>query len=108
MGRGCRERPTPTRTSISPCTRPLLNDKATCTFLETRRRRFVMKGARIWLGGVLALGVIGAAVPGGAGAAVALPNGTTFVSDIPWTSATNGYGPVELNRSNAESAGGDG
>ena len=32
----------------------------------------------------------------------------TYLSDISWTSATSGYGPVELNRSNGESGGGDG
>ncbi|WP_424950761.1 NPCBM/NEW2 domain-containing protein [Deinococcus sp.] len=32
----------------------------------------------------------------------------TYLSDMTWTSAANGYGPVELNRSNGEAKGGDG
>jgi hypothetical protein len=32
----------------------------------------------------------------------------TYVSDLPFTSATNGWGPVERDRSNGELAGGDG
>ena len=39
----------------------------------------------------------------------ALPRlGTNYVSNLYWVSATNGWGPVELDRSNGESAGGDG
>jgi len=34
--------------------------------------------------------------------------GTTFVSDLNWTSATNGWGPVEKDQSNGEQAAGDG
>ncbi len=33
---------------------------------------------------------------------------STYVSDLTWTSATSGYGPVELDRSNGGFAGGDG
>jgi hypothetical protein len=33
---------------------------------------------------------------------------TTFLSDLPWTSAVNGWGPVEKDHSNAEQAAGDG
>ena len=33
---------------------------------------------------------------------------TTFLSDLAWTSATNAWGPVERDRSNGESAAGDG
>ena len=33
---------------------------------------------------------------------------TTFLSDLPWTSATSGWGPVERDQSNGESAAGDG
>jgi parallel beta-helix repeat protein len=33
---------------------------------------------------------------------------TTYLSDMTWTSATNGYGPVEKDRSNGESGAGDG
>lgn len=35
-------------------------------------------------------------------------NVTSYVSDRTWTSATNGWGPVELDRSNGETAAGDG
>ena len=33
---------------------------------------------------------------------------TTFVSDLTWVSATNGHGPVEKDKSNGETAAGDG
>jgi alpha-galactosidase len=36
------------------------------------------------------------------------PAGTSYLSDVPWLSATNGWGPVEKNTSNGESAAGDG
>jgi glucose/arabinose dehydrogenase len=36
------------------------------------------------------------------------PTQLGFLSDLQWTSATNGYGPVERNTSNGEAAGGDG
>ncbi|MFD8303546.1 NPCBM/NEW2 domain-containing protein [Streptomyces sp. NPDC059690] len=36
------------------------------------------------------------------------PSGTSGLADLPWLSATNGYGPVERNTSNGESAAGDG
>jgi glucose/arabinose dehydrogenase len=36
------------------------------------------------------------------------PSGTTYLSDIAWTSMTNGWGPVEKDRSNGEAAAGDG
>ncbi|MFC4327945.1 NPCBM/NEW2 domain-containing protein [Streptomyces andamanensis] len=39
---------------------------------------------------------------------VAPPSGTSSLGDLPWMSATNGYGPVERNTSNGESAAGDG
>lgn len=32
----------------------------------------------------------------------------TWISDLPWHSATNGYGPVEKDRANGETAAGDG
>jgi alpha-glucosidase len=38
----------------------------------------------------------------------AVPTGTSYVSDLPFMSEDNGYGPVERDRSNGESAGGDG
>lgn len=36
------------------------------------------------------------------------PAGTTYVSDLAWISATNGWGPVEKDLSNGENAAGDG
>jgi alpha-galactosidase len=36
------------------------------------------------------------------------PSGVSYLSDLPWLSATNGYGPVERDTSNGESAAGDG
>lgn len=36
------------------------------------------------------------------------PKGEAFVSDLEWLSSTNGWGPVERDRSNNESAAGDG
>jgi glucose/arabinose dehydrogenase len=36
------------------------------------------------------------------------PTGTSYVSDLTWVSATNGWGPVERNMSNAELPAGDG
>ncbi|GGS31860.1 NPCBM/NEW2 domain-containing protein [Actinokineospora fastidiosa] len=36
------------------------------------------------------------------------PQGDAWVSDLEWMTATNGWGPVERDRSNNESAGGDG
>ncbi|MHC3467902.1 NPCBM/NEW2 domain-containing protein [Streptomyces sp. 7R007] len=36
------------------------------------------------------------------------PTGTSELGDLPWLSATNGYGPVERDTSNGESAAGDG
>jgi alpha-galactosidase len=36
------------------------------------------------------------------------PSGTSFLSDLDWLSATNGWGPVERDRSNGESGPGDG
>jgi hypothetical protein len=36
------------------------------------------------------------------------PAGTRYLSDLTWTSATNGWGPVEKDESNGESASGDG
>jgi alpha-galactosidase len=31
-----------------------------------------------------------------------LPRGTVYLSDLPWTYVTNGYGPVEIDRTNGE------
>ncbi|MDG4863850.1 NPCBM/NEW2 domain-containing protein [Streptomyces sp. T-3] len=39
---------------------------------------------------------------------VAPPSGVSQLSELPWLSATNGWGPVEKNTSNGESAAGDG
>jgi len=36
------------------------------------------------------------------------PSGTVFLSDLTWTTATNGNGPVELDRSSGEGGAGDG
>jgi glucose/arabinose dehydrogenase/uncharacterized protein (DUF2141 family) len=36
------------------------------------------------------------------------PTTSTYVSDLTWTSMTNGWGPVEKDRSNGEAAAGDG
>ena len=36
------------------------------------------------------------------------PTGTTYVSDLTWTSMSNGWGPVERDMSNGEQAAGDG
>ena len=36
------------------------------------------------------------------------PSGTSYLSDLDWTTATNGWGPVEKDRSNGETAAGDG
>ncbi|MFJ1605975.1 NPCBM/NEW2 domain-containing protein [Streptomyces sp. NPDC088253] len=39
---------------------------------------------------------------------VAPPSGDSYLGDLPWLSTTNGFGPVERNTSNGESAAGDG
>lgn len=36
------------------------------------------------------------------------PRGRAYLSDLPWLSAVNGYGPVERDRDNGEQAAGDG
>lgn len=43
-----------------------------------------------------------------AGVEPALPRGTAFLSDLAWTYAVSGYGPIELDSSNGEQAAGDG
>ncbi|MFF7929795.1 NPCBM/NEW2 domain-containing protein [Streptomyces sp. NPDC007940] len=48
------------------------------------------------------------ALPFTATVVVPPPAGTSGLGDLPWLSATNGYGPVERNTSNGESAAGDG
>jgi NPCBM/NEW2 domain/PA14 domain len=50
----------------------------------------------------------GATASGEGISAQALGNGVNYLSDLTWTSATNGYGPVEKDRSNGEAAAGDG
>ncbi|MGW9028755.1 NPCBM/NEW2 domain-containing protein [Streptomyces sp. NPDC055722] len=47
-------------------------------------------------------------VPVTATVVVPPPSGVSYLSDLPWLSATNGYGPVERDTSNGESAAGDG
>jgi len=42
------------------------------------------------------------------GAEPALPRGEAFLSDLAWTYAVSGFGPIELDSSNGESAAGDG
>lgn len=39
---------------------------------------------------------------------MAAPSGNVFLSDLNWVTATNGWGPVERDQSNGESAAGDG
>ena len=61
-------------------------------------------------------GAISASVPAhgvvmyrvSAGRPTAPPAGTSQLSNLTWTSATNGWGPVERDRSNGEQAAGDG
>ncbi|MET9497594.1 NPCBM/NEW2 domain-containing protein [Streptomyces sp. NPDC006552] len=47
-------------------------------------------------------------VPVTASVATAPPDGTSALSDLPWLATANGYGPVERDTSNGESAAGDG
>ncbi|MEV6113970.1 NPCBM/NEW2 domain-containing protein [Streptomyces sp. NPDC052109] len=47
-------------------------------------------------------------VPLTASVVVRPPTGTSYVSDLTWLSATSGWGPVERDTSNGESAAGDG
>ncbi|MFF3372445.1 NPCBM/NEW2 domain-containing protein [Streptomyces sp. NPDC002680] len=51
---------------------------------------------------------VDSALPLTASVVVAPPAGVSSLGDLPWLSATNGYGPVERNTSNGESAAGDG
>ena len=51
---------------------------------------------------------VASAVPLTASVVVPPPSGTSGLGDLPWLSATNGWGPVERNTSNGESAAGDG
>ncbi|QOV40246.1 NPCBM/NEW2 domain-containing protein [Streptomyces ferrugineus] len=51
---------------------------------------------------------VDSALPLTATVVVAPPPGTSGLGDLPWLSATNGWGPVERNTSNGESAAGDG
>ncbi|MGW1895624.1 NPCBM/NEW2 domain-containing protein [Streptomyces sp. NPDC002004] len=47
-------------------------------------------------------------VPLRASVVVAPPTGTSYLGDLPWMSASSGWGPVERNTSNGESSAGDG
>ncbi|MET9450895.1 NPCBM/NEW2 domain-containing protein [Streptomyces cinerochromogenes] len=47
-------------------------------------------------------------VPLTASVVTAPPAGTSYLGDLPWLSATSGWGPVERDTSNGESAAGDG
>ncbi|MFI2204921.1 NPCBM/NEW2 domain-containing protein [Streptomyces sp. NPDC020192] len=49
-----------------------------------------------------------AALPLTASVVVRPPAGTSYLSDLPWLSTTNGWGPVERDTSNGENAAGDG
>ncbi|MFF5477856.1 NPCBM/NEW2 domain-containing protein [Streptomyces sp. NPDC012935] len=51
---------------------------------------------------------VDSALPLTATVVVAPPSGTSGLGDLPWLSATNGWGPVERNTSNGESDAGDG
>jgi alpha-galactosidase len=51
---------------------------------------------------------VDSAVPLTVSVVVPPPAGTSSLGDLPWLSATNGYGPVERNTSNGESKAGDG
>ncbi|MFJ3788693.1 NPCBM/NEW2 domain-containing protein [Kitasatospora sp. NPDC090091] len=61
-------------------------------------------------------GTISATVPGHGtamfrvtpGSPVSPPTGTTYLSDLPFKSVTNGWGPVERDRSNGDHVAGDG
>ncbi|WP_329113574.1 NPCBM/NEW2 domain-containing protein [Streptomyces sp. NBC_01465] len=47
-------------------------------------------------------------LPFGGSVVVPPPAGTSYLGDLPWMSSSNGWGPVERNTSNGESAAGDG
>ncbi|MGW3649093.1 NPCBM/NEW2 domain-containing protein [Streptomyces sp. NPDC000878] len=51
---------------------------------------------------------VDSALPLTASVVVTPPAGISSLGDLPWLSATNGYGPAERNTSNGESAAGDG
>ncbi|MFJ5304787.1 NPCBM/NEW2 domain-containing protein [Streptomyces sp. NPDC088350] len=51
---------------------------------------------------------VSSTLPFTASVVVAPPAGTSYLGDLPWLSTANGYGPVERNTSNGESAAGDG
>jgi alpha-galactosidase len=51
---------------------------------------------------------VDSAVPLTVSVVVPPPAGTSSLGDLPWLSATNGYGPVERDTSNGESKAGDG
>ncbi|MGW4733610.1 NPCBM/NEW2 domain-containing protein [Streptomyces shenzhenensis] len=48
------------------------------------------------------------ALPLTASVVVPPPSGTSYLGDLPWLSATNGWGPAERDTSNGESSAGDG
>lgn len=65
--------------------------------------------ARAHAWGILVLALAGSTVPVVAGsAAAATLTGQVWASDLPFVSATNGWGPVERDRSNGEEGVGDG
>ncbi|MFI5685358.1 NPCBM/NEW2 domain-containing protein [Streptomyces sp. NPDC051636] len=50
----------------------------------------------------------GSALPLTASVVVPPPSGTSYLGDLPWLTAANGWGPAERDTSNGESAAGDG
>ena len=80
--------------------------------VATRRpadRRFALTDWRARLGtGLLLTATLAVMSPPAALAQATAGAAATYLSDRAWTSMTNGWGPVENDRSNGEEAGGDG
>ena len=72
---------------------------------HTHRRRAATT-ALVVTGSLLGGGL--AAVSGALPASADVPVGDVFISDLPWLNESNGWGPVERDTSNGESASGDG
>jgi alpha-galactosidase len=53
-------------------------------------------------------GTVSSPLLGQTSVALPPPAGTSYLSDLPWESTSNGWGPVERNTSNGESRAGDG
>ncbi|MFG1811867.1 NPCBM/NEW2 domain-containing protein [Streptomyces sp. NPDC049040] len=58
--------------------------------------------------GLVGGGTVSVPLTGQIAVAVPPPAGTSYLSDLPWESASNGWGPVERDSSNGETAAGDG